>query len=102
MPLSTLHARPYGRSYMTQGRCDWRGLHHTTLAFATPHRFIPALLPLLLIPGPQSETFSDRWRECTERTHMQTALYLRVSTAQQRPDLQEDGLRGYATRAGLE
>ena len=33
---------------------------------------------------------------------MQTALYLRVSTAQQRPDLQEDGLRGYATRAGLE
>lgn len=33
---------------------------------------------------------------------MQTALYLRVSTAQQRPDLQEDGLHGYATRAGLE
>src|SRR5262245_34953008 len=50
MPLSTLHARPYGRSYMTQGRCDWLGLHRTTLAFATPHRFIPALLPLLLGP----------------------------------------------------
>jgi DNA invertase Pin-like site-specific DNA recombinase len=33
---------------------------------------------------------------------MQTALYLRVSTAQQRPDLQDDGLRGYAARAGLE
>src|SRR5215510_15474654 len=50
MPLSTLHARPYGRSYMTQGRCDWRGFHRTTLAFATPHRFIPALLPLLYKP----------------------------------------------------
>ena len=33
---------------------------------------------------------------------MQTALYLRVSTAQQRPDLQDDGLRAYAARAGLE
>lgn len=31
-----------------------------------------------------------------------TALYLRVSTAEQRPDLQYDGLRGYAARAGLE
>src|SRR4029450_4759832 len=50
MPLSTLHARPYGRSYMTQGRCDWLGLHRTTLAFATPHRFIPALPPLLHKP----------------------------------------------------
>src|SRR5690242_689120 len=38
----------------------------------------------------------------TEGTHMQTALYLRVSTAQQKPDLQADGLRGYAARAGLE
>jgi DNA invertase Pin-like site-specific DNA recombinase len=37
-----------------------------------------------------------------ESTRMQTALYLRMSTAQQRPDLQEDGLRGYATRARLE
>ena len=33
---------------------------------------------------------------------MQTALYLRVSTAHQRPDLQDDGLRAYAARAGLE
>src|SRR4029434_492921 len=33
---------------------------------------------------------------------MQTALYLRVSTAQQRPDLQDDGLRAYAARAGLD
>lgn len=31
-----------------------------------------------------------------------TALYLRVSTADQKPDLQQDDLRGYATRAGLE
>jgi predicted site-specific integrase-resolvase len=30
------------------------------------------------------------------------ALYLRVSTADQKPDLQCDGLRAYATRAGLE
>ena len=30
-----------------------------------------------------------------------TALYLRVSTADQKPDLQFDGLRDYAARAGL-
>ena len=30
-----------------------------------------------------------------------TALYLRVSTADQKPDLQYDGLRAYAARAGL-
>src|SRR3954447_11554240 len=30
-----------------------------------------------------------------------TALYLRVSTADQKPDLQYDGLRGYAERGGL-
>ena len=29
------------------------------------------------------------------------ALYLRVSSAEQKPDLQYDGLRAYATRAGL-
>src|SRR5215467_2657929 len=33
---------------------------------------------------------------------MRTALYLRVSTIHQKPDLQSDGLRGYATHAGLE
>jgi DNA invertase Pin-like site-specific DNA recombinase len=33
---------------------------------------------------------------------MRTALYLRVSTVQQRPDLQADGLHGYAAHAGLE
>src|SRR3954452_25309750 len=31
-----------------------------------------------------------------------TALYLRVSTADRKPDLQYDGLRGYAERAGLD
>jgi len=33
---------------------------------------------------------------------LRTALYLRVSTPDQKPDLQYDGLRGYAARAGLE
>jgi DNA invertase Pin-like site-specific DNA recombinase len=33
---------------------------------------------------------------------MRTALYLRISTLHQKPDLQADGLRHYATRAKLE
>jgi DNA invertase Pin-like site-specific DNA recombinase len=33
---------------------------------------------------------------------MWTALYLRVSTLPQKSDLQADGLRRYAVRAGLE
>ena len=33
---------------------------------------------------------------------MRTALYLRVSTHHQKPDLQADGLHRYAARAGLE
>ena len=33
---------------------------------------------------------------------LRTALYLRVSTREQNPDLQRDGLHGYAQRAGLE
>jgi DNA invertase Pin-like site-specific DNA recombinase len=33
---------------------------------------------------------------------IRAALYLRVSTADQKPDLQFDGLRAYAARAGLE
>ncbi len=36
------------------------------------------------------------------RLGTRTALYLRVSTAEQKPDLQYDGLRGYAARAGLD
>ena len=34
-------------------------------------------------------------------TGTRTALYLRVSTPDQKPDLQYDGLRSYAARAGL-
>jgi DNA invertase Pin-like site-specific DNA recombinase len=33
---------------------------------------------------------------------MRTALYLRISTIHQKPDLQADGLRRYAASAGLE
>ena len=33
---------------------------------------------------------------------MRTVLYLRVSTSQQKPDLQRDDLRRYAARLGLE
>jgi DNA invertase Pin-like site-specific DNA recombinase len=33
---------------------------------------------------------------------MRTALYLRVSTEHQKPDLQDDGMRRYAAYAGLE
>ncbi len=35
-------------------------------------------------------------------TNQRTAIYLRVSTADQKPDLQFDTLRAYAQRAGLE
>jgi DNA invertase Pin-like site-specific DNA recombinase len=37
--------------------------------------------------------------KASDGTH--TALYLRVSTTDQKPDLQYDGLRAYAERAGL-
>jgi DNA invertase Pin-like site-specific DNA recombinase len=37
-----------------------------------------------------------------QSTGTRTALYLRVSTPDQKPDLQYDGLRGYAARAGLD
>lgn len=40
------------------------------------------------VPGPRQGT--------------RTALYLRVSTAEQKPDLQQDGLQAYAGRAGLD
>jgi len=40
-------------------------------------------------------------RSSTARDGTRTALYLRVSTAEQKPDLQYDGLRAYAVRAGL-
>jgi DNA invertase Pin-like site-specific DNA recombinase len=50
----------------------------------------------------QGRPSRTRLESILEGTPVQTALYLRVSTAQQKPDLQDDGLRGYATRAGLE
>ena len=43
-----------------------------------------------------------RRRPSRGRDGTRAALYLRVSTAGQRPDLQHDGLSAYATRAGLE
>ena len=43
-----------------------------------------------------------RHRPSTARDGTRTALYLRVSTADQKPDLQYDGLRAYAARAGLD
>src|SRR3954449_12190908 len=41
-------------------------------------------------------------RRLTDRDGTRTALYLRVSTADQKPDLQYDGLRTYAAQAGLD
>jgi DNA invertase Pin-like site-specific DNA recombinase len=43
-----------------------------------------------------------RYRARSPARGSRTALYLRVSTPDQKPDLQYDGLRGYATRAGLD
>jgi predicted site-specific integrase-resolvase len=51
----------------------------------------------------EKEYHSGRKRAVVPRRHgTRTALYLRVSTAEQKPDLQYDGLHGYAERAGLE
>jgi DNA invertase Pin-like site-specific DNA recombinase len=41
-------------------------------------------------------------RRLTAEDGTRTALYLRVSTADQKPDLQYDGLRTYAAQAGLD
>jgi hypothetical protein len=60
-PLSTLHPCPYGQTHMTRGQRDWLGLHCTTLSFATPHRFIPALLPTRLNTEPPSKRSSKRF-----------------------------------------
>lgn len=49
------------------------------------------------------EYLSGRKRAAATKRHgTRTALYLRVSTAEQKPDLQYDGLRSYAARAGLD
>ena len=46
---------------------------------------------------------SGRKRTGAKPSHgTRTALYLRVSTADQKPDLQYDGLRSYAAHAGLD
>ena len=46
--------------------------------------------------------YGRRRRQSKASDGTQTALYLRVSTAEQKPDLQYDGLRSYAARAGLQ
>jgi DNA invertase Pin-like site-specific DNA recombinase len=51
---------------------------------------------------PASEKVYLTGRKRAIQHRHRTALYLRVSTADQKPDLQYDGLRDYATRAGLE
>ena len=49
------------------------------------------------------EYLSGRTRRTSKgQDGTRAALYLRVSTADQKPVLQYDGLRAYATRAGLE
>jgi DNA invertase Pin-like site-specific DNA recombinase len=49
------------------------------------------------------EYLSGRRRAATPpRQGARAALYLRVSTAEQKPDLQYDGLKGYAAHAGLD
>jgi DNA invertase Pin-like site-specific DNA recombinase len=48
------------------------------------------------------EYLSGRRRNTTRVHGNRTAIYARVSTADQKPDLQYDGLRGYAARAGLD
>ena len=48
------------------------------------------------------EYLSGRKRRPAGHQGTRTALYLRVSTAEQKPDLQYDGLRAYAAHAGLE
>jgi len=46
--------------------------------------------------------YGRKRRPSMELDRPRTALYLRVSTPDQKPDLQYDGLRAYAVRAGLE
>lgn len=47
------------------------------------------------------EYLSGRKRRLVGHQGTRTAIYLRVSTAEQKPDLQYDGLRAYAAHAGL-
>lgn len=50
----------------------------------------------------KEDILGRRRAAATPRPGTRTALYLRVSTADQKPDLQYDGLRGHAARAGLD
>lgn len=51
----------------------------------------------------EKEYLSGRRRRPSKgQDETRAALYLRVSTADQKPDLQADGLRAYAARAGLD
>ena len=54
--------------------------------------------------GASAKVYLAGRRRTAPRPHQgtRTALYLRVSTDDQKPDLQYDGLRGYAARAGLD
>ena len=51
---------------------------------------------------PKRYTLSDRSIHDEMLSKNRAALYLRISTADQKPDLQFDGLRAYAERAELE
>jgi DNA invertase Pin-like site-specific DNA recombinase len=50
----------------------------------------------------KEDLYGPKRRPSKGQDGTRAALYLRVSTADQKPDLQYDGLRAYATRAGLE
>src|SRR3954468_19652134 len=51
----------------------------------------------------EKELITGRRRAAAKPRHgTRTALSMRVSTADQKPDLQDDNLRGYAARAGLD
>jgi DNA invertase Pin-like site-specific DNA recombinase len=52
-------------------------------------------------PVSAKEYLSGRKHRPAEHQGTRTAIYLRVSTAEQKPDLQYDGLRAYAAHAGL-
>lgn len=52
-------------------------------------------------PSSRKEIFCGRTAPTNPSLQNRTALYLRVSTADQKPDLQYDGLRDYAKRAKL-
>nr|WP_245355685.1 recombinase family protein [Rhizobium leguminosarum] len=54
------------------------------------------------VPPSKKEYIKGRSARCPTSQANRAALYLRVSTADQKPDLQYDGLRSFAARAGLD